>query len=202
MVMEDNTLSKVIFCERARAFFRDMEDGEENVHNSTVFDLLSTCSISGLIDEVRNMVENQHYYHKQVWKRKVWTKGWELENTYWLIEKRMHRSLDLLSNIGNESRYSVWWHISDKYTELTSKCEIMMKILCHASILKADDVKSRNQPRVNRMCGLCDRFEVEDARHFLLQCTYFHQERVKMLNDISNIDICIDDALPDTDKDI
>ena len=114
----------------------------------------------------------------------------------------MHRSLDLLSNIGNETRYSVWWQISDKHPEMTRKCEILMKILCHASNLLADDVKSRNQSRVNKMCVLCDRYEVEDARHFLLHCPFFHQERVKMLNDISNVDIGIDDAIRDTGKDI
>ena len=114
----------------------------------------------------------------------------------------MHRSLDLLSNIGNETRYSVWWQISDKYPEMTRKCEILMEILCHSSNLLADDVKSRNQPRVNKMCVLCDRYEVEDAIHLILQCPFFHQERVQMFNDISNVDRCIDNAIRDTGKDI
>ena len=53
MVMKDTALTKVIFCARARMYFRNVVNGEDNVYNSTVFNLLNTCSIFGLIDEVK-----------------------------------------------------------------------------------------------------------------------------------------------------
>ena len=52
------------------------------------------------------------------------------------------------------------------------------------------------------MCTLCDCYEVEDARHFILHCDFFHIDRVNTLHDISRVDGCIDNAIRDTDKDI
>ena len=40
MVMNDTALTKVIFCERVRMYFRNIVFGEDNIYNSTVFDLL------------------------------------------------------------------------------------------------------------------------------------------------------------------
>ena len=34
------------------------------------------------------------------------------------------------------------------------------------------------------MCNLCDMYEVEDARHFILRCPYFTQMRNVMLREI------------------
>ena len=63
-------------------------------------------------------------------------------------------------------------------------CEILSKIICHASMLRGDDFKYKNLARTTRMCTLCDSFEIEDARHFILECPYFVQQRRIMLNEI------------------
>ena len=85
LVMDDDALPKVIFCERAKFDFTHELIGIENVHRSPVFDILNLCSIFGLSEEVRNMVERQHFYSKEIWKDKVWKRGWALEDTYWNI---------------------------------------------------------------------------------------------------------------------
>ena len=88
----------------------------------------------GLLVDVRNMVERQHFYSKSGWREKVWKRGWELEDIYWNIEKQLHKSLGLLGNVHPSSRYLTWWAISDKYPNLVRKCSVMSKILSHASI--------------------------------------------------------------------
>ena len=188
LVMDEDDLPKVIFCQRARLYLVNIDVCQENRDNSAAFDLLNVSCIFGMLDDVRNMVESGHFYPKMLWKDKVWKKGWELEDTYWRIECVMHRSMDHLSNICSSSRYLIWWSVADKYPQYVKKCEIMCKLICHASALRADDFKLKSQLRTFKMCELCNMFELEDARHFLLQCPFFHNERVAMLNEIRQID--------------
>ena len=37
------------------------------------------------------------------------------------------------------------------------------------------------------MCNLCDMFEIEDARHFILRCPYFAHSRNTMLREIDSL---------------
>ena len=112
---------------------------------------------------------------------------WALEDMYWRIEKHLHRSLDLLSGVSPITRYLPWWSISDKYPKYMKDCEILTKIISHSSMIRDDDFKYKNQLGTTRMCNLCDRFEIEDARHFILMCPYFAQERNTMLREIDSL---------------
>ena len=68
MVMDDEDLPKKIFCDRAKVYFLDPLSGSENACQSAVFDLLNVSSLFNMIDEVKNMVEGQHFYPKKVWR--------------------------------------------------------------------------------------------------------------------------------------
>ena len=182
--MDDENLSKKIFCDRAAIYFANIEDGAANISRSAVFDLLNVSTVFNLTDEVKGMIENRHYYPKSVWKSIVWKRAWALEDLYWRIEKLLHRSLDLLSGVSPSTRYLPWWSISDKYPKYIKDCEILTKLICHSSMLRDDDVRYKNQLSTSRMCNLCDMYEVEDARHFILRCPYFTQIRNAMLREI------------------
>ena len=187
LVMSDDELPRKIFCERARVYFADEIMGSENAYDSAVFDLLNVSSLFGMLDLVRNMIDRNHIYPKPIWKSMVWRRGWEMEDVFWRIEKHLHRSLDILSGVSTVTRYLPWWSIADKYPERIRDCEILTKLICHASLLRGDDFKYKNQTGVNRMCDLCDNFETEDVRHFILRCPYFHHERTSMLTEIERI---------------
>ena len=60
--MDENSLSKKIFCERANVYFSNDLTDTENVSYSMVFDLLNVSSIFGMLDEVKGMIETQHSY--------------------------------------------------------------------------------------------------------------------------------------------
>ena len=188
MVLPDDAVPKIIFCKRARVYFLNRRILDENPSQSNTFDLLKTCEIFGLIENVKNMVENGHFYPKAMWKNIIWKRGWELENTYWSIERCLHKSLDILSGINNGNMYSTWWKLSDKFPEEMRKCEVIMKIICHSSKLRADDLKLKDSTLTHRMCSLCDNFQEENARHLLLQCPYFHDDRNRMLVEIGKIE--------------
>ena len=37
------------------------------------------------------------------------------------------------------------------------------------------------------MCDMCNEYEIENARHFILQCSFFNEERDTMLCEIDQI---------------
>ena len=59
-------------------------------------------------------------------------------------------------------------------------CETMARLVCHASLLKTDDLRLKNQSRINRVCSHCDLAALEDARHLVLQCPILQQKRATM----------------------
>ena len=41
--------------------------------------------------------------------------------------------------------------------------------------------KYKSNPGMLQMCDLCSKFELEDARHFILRCPYFLSERMVLV---------------------
>ena len=52
------------------------------------------------------------------------------------------------------------------------------------------------------MCDMCNDYEIENARHYILQCPYFHEERDKMLGEIDQVIANIDVPLFQNDTDM
>ena len=67
------------------------------------------------------------------------------------------------------------------------KCEIMVKLLCHASLLKQDDGRLRSAPFGSRGCTLCDNAANENARHMVMQCSFNEGKRTAMFNEIETV---------------
>ena len=65
LVMDDTSLSKKIFCERAIVYFTNDLTDTEKTSNSMVFDLLNVSSTFGLLDEIRGMIENHTFTQSQ-----------------------------------------------------------------------------------------------------------------------------------------
>ena len=82
MALEDQTLSRLIFCERAHIILGRGQVENEDSEFSVVHDLLKTASLFNLLDEVRNMVTLGHRYPKHSWREKVWARAWELKKMY------------------------------------------------------------------------------------------------------------------------
>ena len=88
---------------------------------------------------------------------------------YSYLEARLHKELDLLTRICPNSRYLSWWSLSSRFPK-TSFCEIMVRFISHASLLKCDDVRLKHLPYGNRVCSLCNLYSIEDICHVIMQC--------------------------------
>ena len=195
-------LSKEVFCIRARRIFENPAGHNFDEEYSVVLNLINTSVRFGLDQEVRNMVERDQMYSKQKWKQLVWAKAWLLEDAYWQVECRLHRSLDLLENIGCGNRYLTWWYISDKFPLQTATCEIMAKIVCHATLLKADDVRLKRSSIAARFCPFCDMAQEDNITHLVMQCPRFQQERTSLFEEIRALPDGIGIYILDMERDI
>ena len=122
------------------------------------------------------------------------TKIISLEDTYWSLEARLHRDLDLIVRVCSGPKYLTWWALSNKYPEMMHICENMARIICHASLLKCDDVRLKNLTPGNRMCSLWDLYCLEDAFHIIMQCPGTQHLRNEMFTKLES-DASIKDVL-------
>ena len=182
---------KVVFINRAKYFFDNIEICESNEHGSPVYDMLNIAINFGIIEIVKNMVYRGHLYSRADWRERIWKRAWELEEVYWCIEARCHKSLELINKICVNSQYLVWWQISDRSHYLLKECEIMAKLLCHASLLRTDDVRLKRLPVASRFCPLCDHSAMDDTFHMVMQCPFLQDSRTRIFHEIERIcDAC------------
>ena len=66
-------------------------------------------------------------------------------------------------------------------------CEIMAKLVCQCSLLKADDLRLRNFTVSHRWFECCELSEVEDAKHLILNCPETQSQRNGMMEKIDGI---------------
>ena len=66
-------------------------------------------------------------------------------------------------------------------------CEVMVRLLSHACLLKTDDVRLKGSSIAARFCNMCDHAAMDDARHLILQCPAWQEERAEMMREISII---------------
>ena len=144
LTLDDEEPDKIIFRERCAVFFDNLDTNWDNQFRKPTLDYLLIAQTFGLLDTIRSMVIKERCISKPLWKRIVWTRAWDLEKTFWTVQIRSHKSLELLNKVCHTPRYLIWWEISDLFPERMGSCEVMAKILCRCSMLKADDVRLRD----------------------------------------------------------
>ena len=80
---------------------------------------------------------------------------------------------------------ALWWMLADKCQNYMKRCELMVKLLCHASRLKADDSKLLRASFFSRSCTLCDHASYENVLHMVMQCPHHYNSRIEMYTAIA-----------------
>ena len=102
---------------------------------------------------------------KSMWKRIAWEKVWLREREHWDEYMSNNAKCDLINLVTPTPTYSIWWMISDIHQDYMRRCETMVRILCHTSLLKCDDVKLIGSTFSARSCILCNNDGYEYIRH-------------------------------------
>ena len=173
--MEECMPVRKIFVE----MFREYHDGCDNPYDSPIIQILHYCREFGVMGLIDQMVRG-HIISKEGWKKITWDKAWSIEDKEWHEVTSVHAKMDLMRMITNTSVYSIWWMLADKCQNYMKSCELMVKLLCHASRLKADDSKLLRASFFSRSCTLCDHASYENVLHMVMQCSHHDNYRIKM----------------------
>ena len=64
----------------------------------------------------------------------------------------------------------------------------MVSLISHSSLLKNDDVRLKRSPIAMRFCDQCDLASIDDARHMIMECPRWQEDRGLMMGEIANIE--------------
>ena len=164
-------------------------DNDINHFDSPITQILCYCAKFRLLDRLRVMASNDGIIlSKAIWKKLVWERAWDQEKQQWDDHMANNHRFDLLKQVSTVPQYSIWWMIADVNQSYMRKCEIMIKILCHTSMLKCDDSRMIRATFSTKSCIMCDNTEYEDARHMIIQCSAHSQIRRDMYTELHSWD--------------
>ena len=150
-----------------------------------LFDILTECARLDVLNLVRDMVYGTSpLMSKYGWSRLVWQLAWIIEDAYWNSINLIMPENDLPLGTMSMTNYMVWWQLSDKFHEYIRPCEVMSKLICHASRLKGDDCRLKGLPVSYRVWSNCDLYLEENVNHILMQCPLNHVDMSSLLDEL------------------
>ena len=166
------------------ATLQEQPEKDDNPYDSAILQMIGYCGELGLLPEVRGMAGGI-VPSKALWKRSVWERAWYMEQGLWDDIVANSQYLDLVNLVTDQKVYSIWWQIADKDQGYMRRCETMVKLLCHASLLKADDSRLRRSTFIMKCCTLCDHASYENLKHVVMQCPYHIDRRTQMYDELN-----------------
>ena len=117
------------------------------------------------IDNVKDKI-NEYYYN--IWKADV-TKVSKLR-TYTTFKDNFETEQYVLLNLNKRER------------------SLLAQFRCGILPLRVETGRYVGEPPEQRLCSFCNQIQIEDERHFLIQCTFYNDIRTDVFNDqFSNI---------------
>ena len=81
-------------------------------------------------------------------------------------------------------------------------CESMARLICHASLLRMDDVRLKKQTMLSRCCPLCDLSAPDDVKHLVLQCPSSERRRIDMFADLEQCTVRLEARINEIPEEI
>ena len=178
--MDEHMPVRRVFIERLNEY----QEGQANDYDSPIIQILEFCVELGVLEQVNQMARG-HTFSKVGWKKIVWDKAWAIEDINWTEGAANNCKMDLVTMVTDKPIYSVWWSLADKFQQYMKRCEVMTKLLCHTSKLKADDSKLLRANFGERCCLLCAHLAYESTTHMVMQCDYHEVVRIEMYAEIN-----------------
>ena len=185
--MDANAVIRKIFESRFKVFMSDIDKCTRNQFLSPIFDMLSISIIFDLLLPINNALQTGVVPGKQTWSKIVWTRAWRLEDNLWASNGIINEK-SIFRMVCGASHYISWWSLADMKPHLRRMCEVLVKIVCSASMLKSDDFSLKGCHDSQKFCTNCDLSAVESPWHIIMQCPFNNIEMVDMYDKLGKID--------------
>ena len=187
-MMDHNSTCRNILLRRSNKYLENRAQSKLNLNDSPIFEILNVAERLNLIDLCLNMIQNGHVYSKSGWSKIVWDKAWRLEDEEFQIAKNQLRQEKLLFQVIEKPYYLTWWVMSDVSRFHIEQYEIMARLVCDCSLLKAHNVKYKGASFASKMCDKCDLGIEENTRHIIMQCPFFEIDKRVMFNELEAVE--------------
>ena len=186
--MKEDAPCRAILLHRANTFYDNRASSKLNVNDSPIFEIFNVAERLNLLDTCFNMILNGHMYSKKEWSKSVWEKAWVLEDEEYQISKGQMRNEKLLHKIIEKPYYLTWWVMSDISRKCIDQFEIMARLVCDSSLLKAYNIKYKGTTIATRMCDKCDLGAEETTAHVIMQCPFFEEDKRVMYEELYELE--------------
>ena len=187
LALEDDAICKRILKERLLEFSQNRNKAKLNEHDSPIFEIFNVCVDLGLYETCMNMIHREHIYSKPQWRKIVWDAVWSKEDGDCNLLYKEVRNVPLMFSKIDKTFYLLWWILSDKVPRMMGICEEMAAIVTESSLLKANDVRLKGCSFWARTCERCDYGTIENARHLIMQCPFFDENRREMYRELEDL---------------
>ena len=110
--------------------------------------------------------------------------AWKMEDEEVTLFKNQLTKEKLIFQIIDKPYYLTWWVVSDVSHELMKQCEVMARLVCDTSLLKATDIRMKKSSLASRFCEKCDLGIEGNIKHIVMQCPFFEEDRRHMFVEI------------------
>ena len=194
LFMNDGSLLKRIFKARVTDYVQKNRTLKHNPHNSPICDMLDTSIRFNLLEDILKMTFGYApTIPKKAWSKMVWDRARKLDDICWKSTAIIAEKTELLIATVGAPHYLTWWHIADNVPQCQAMCEIMARLICHASQLRDDDPRYKGSSPLQKMCQECDLGVIESVQHLVMQCPANEGYRIEMFNEIIAIDANFDE---------
>ena len=201
--LDPENIVRKIFTVKVKLFHENRNSHSLNLNRSPTFDILNQASKAGVYNLLYDMtMGNKYILPKVTWSKLIWSKAWQLDDMYWHTTNIFNDKNDLLNRLERKSMYLPWWDLGDTTPSMIGTCEIMARLICHASRLKVDDQKLKGMTPSHRMCSNCSMYVVEDLFHIIMQCPFNEMSMKLTLLRIPDIDTSIRVAFEESPNEV
>ncbi len=157
-----------------------------DVENKTgpLWDMLKTAKSYGLMNNVRQVIENASVVNMETWKRTVKSVVQYYEERQFQIKCTLYPSLHIINEINlSQINISAWWLFVQDNPYEHSKCKEVIRLLLGVHNTNEKNVHKRN---FSNLCHNCDMFERETTHHVLFKCKALSAIRLQMWTQVLN----------------